>query len=100
MTEPRAKALADLLVGQAEGADSYRANHAAILDGGAFAVITPDTAREVARLLACPDGHCGACLTCLTTNRCQNCGGPHAFDTSVPSAVWNQNIRVFSYCRS
>ena len=24
---------------------------------------------------------------------CSNCGGPHRFDTSVPSAVWNPVIR-------
>lgn len=25
--------------------------------------------------------------------RCQGCGGPHPFDTSVPSVVWNRAIR-------
>lgn len=24
---------------------------------------------------------------------CQRCGGPHPFDTSVPSVVWNATIR-------
>lgn len=27
------------------------------------------------------------------TDRCGICGGPHRFDTSVPSAAWNRVIR-------
>ena len=25
---------------------------------------------------------------------CRGCGGPHPFDTTVPSAVWNETIRA------
>ena len=30
----------------------------------------------------------------LTTSACRGCGGPHDFDTSVPSAAWNRVIRA------
>lgn len=33
----------------------------------------------------------------VLAGRCSGCGGPHEFDTSVPSELWNKVIRGGGY---